>query len=70
MIVRILLWSLAEAAVSLEDVRDGLDEEPPEAPGQRFGAWMSDESSERFGEVSVWDSLEDSELAGPDSCAS
>jgi len=26
---------------------------------------MSDDSSERFGEVSVWDSLEDSELAGP-----
>lgn len=65
MIVRIVLWNLADTQVSLEDVRDALDQAPEDAPGRRFAAWMSDESSERFGEVSVWDSLEDSELAGP-----
>lgn len=65
MIVRLVLWSLADSDSSLDDLREALDEEPPDAPGRRFAAWISDESSERFGEVSVWDSPEDSELSGP-----
>jgi hypothetical protein len=69
MIVRLVLWNLAESSTSLDDLRDALDDEPLEQPGRRFAAWVSDESSERFGEISVWDSPEDSELAGPPAAA-
>ena len=60
-----MLWSLAEAPVSLDELRETLDEEPESAPGRRFAAWVSDAASERFGEISVWESVDDSELAGP-----
>ena len=65
LILRLVLWSLADSDVALGDLREALGGEAQDAPGRRFAAWISDESSERFGEVSVWDSPEDSELSGP-----
>ena len=66
MIARTLIWNLFDSKTTLEELRDALDEElADDPPGRRFAAWISDESSERFGEFSVWDSPEDSELAGP-----
>jgi hypothetical protein len=36
-----------------------------EAPGLRFKAWVSDEATERWGAVYVWESIEASELPLP-----
>ena len=65
MIARLVFWSLAETAADLDDLRDAVDEGGETPSGRRFVAFVSDESSERFGEFSIWDSVEDSELAGP-----
>ena len=65
MILRLVLWSLADSAATIDDLRAALREEietePP--PGRLFGAWVSDDASERFGSISLWGSLEDSEQA-------
>jgi hypothetical protein len=60
-----VLWSIGDSALDLDELRDALDEGADDAPGRRFAAWISDESSERFGEVSIWDSVEDSEASAP-----
>lgn len=66
MIVRLVLWSLADGDADRDELRAVLEaERAGEAEGRRFAAWISDESSERFGEISVWDSPGDSERSGP-----
>jgi hypothetical protein len=47
-IVRLLLWSLADSKTSLDELRTRL--EP-----QSNRTWISDETTERFGVVETWD---------------
>jgi hypothetical protein len=48
MIVRLLLWNLADSKTTLEELRSRLDTSPNRT-------WISDESTERFGVVETWD---------------
>ena len=63
MIARIVLWSLAEAETTFDELRDALDEQPGEVPGRVFEAWVSDEASERWGTLSVYSSREAADRA-------
>ncbi len=56
MVVRLVLWNLADSLTTVAELRDQLRDESPPAPGLLFEAWGSDETTERFGGFSVWDS--------------
>ena len=49
MIVRLLLWNLADSKTTIEELRARLDPEPNRT-------WISDENTERFGVIETWDS--------------
>jgi putative monooxygenase ydhR len=61
-LVRIVLWNLADSKTTIEELRRYLRDESveqfAEVPGLRFKAWISDESTERWGAVYVWESAE------------
>ncbi len=59
MIVRLVLWNLADSKTTLDELRQHLDAAPEQAPGLRFRAWISDEATERFGAVELWESAEE-----------
>ena len=59
MIVRLLLWSLADSKTTLAELRHHLDAASEEASGLRFRAWISDEATERFGAIELWESAEE-----------
>jgi hypothetical protein len=65
MIVRLVLWSLADSKTTLAELRQHLDAASEEAPGLRFRAWISDETTERFGAVELWESAEAAEQDVP-----
>ena len=69
MIVRIVLWSLADSDVTIAELRDYLRDESvdqfAEVEGLLFKAWISDEASERWGAIYVWASTEASEQVLP-----
>ena len=69
MLVRIVLWSLADSKTTIEELRRYLRDESVEAfagvPGLRFKAWVSDEATERWGAVYVWESREAAEQELP-----
>ena len=53
MIVRLLLWNLADSKTSLDELRAHLPAvEPP-------GAWVSNEAGERFGLIAYGEELPD-----------
>jgi hypothetical protein len=58
-IVRLVLWSLAESQTTIEELRRYLQDESVDAfeevEGLRFKAWISDEATERWGAVYVWE---------------
>jgi hypothetical protein len=60
MVVRFVLWSLADTATSVEELRSYLRDEAVEAfehvPGLLFTAWISDEGGERWGAVYLFES--------------
>lgn len=62
MIVRLVLWSLADSKTTVGELRRYLRDEAVDAfadvPGLRFKAWVSDETTERWGAVYVWESRE------------
>jgi hypothetical protein len=47
-IVRLLLWNLADSKTTLEELRPRLESTPNRT-------WISDEATERFGAVETWD---------------
>jgi len=47
-IVRLLLWNLADSKTSLEELRPRLE------PGANR-TWISDEATERFGVIETWE---------------
>jgi Putative mono-oxygenase ydhR len=68
-LVRFVLWSLADSLTSVAELRDYVrDEAVPafeEVPGLLFKAWISDEVTERWGAVYVWASAEAAEQELP-----
>lgn len=60
MLVRFVLWNLADSRTTIGELRRYLRDESvdqfAEVPGLRFKAWISDETTERWGAVYVWES--------------
>ena len=60
MLVRIVLWNLADSKTTVGELRRYLRDESVDAfatvPGLRLKAWISDEATERWGAVYVWES--------------
>ena len=69
MLLRLVLWNLADSKTTIEELRRYLRDEWVDAfedvPGLRFKAWISDEVSERWGAVYLWESREDAEQKLP-----
>jgi len=68
-LLRLVLWSLADSRTTIEELRRYLRDESVDAfedvPGLRFKAWISDEASERWGAIYLWESPEDAEQELP-----
>jgi Putative mono-oxygenase ydhR len=68
-ILRFVLWSLADSKTTIEELRDYLRDESvdrfADVPGLRFKAWISDEATERWGAVYLWESREAAEQELP-----
>ena len=62
MLLRIVLWNLADTDVTVEELREYVRDEAVDAfadvPGLRFKAWISDEAGERWGALYLWESAE------------
>ncbi len=62
MLVRFVLWNLADSKTTIEELRRYLRDESvdqfAEVEGLRFKAWVSDAATERWGAVYVWESAE------------
>jgi hypothetical protein len=69
LIVRFVLWSLADSLTTIGELRRYLRDESveqfEEVPGLLFKAWFSDETTERWGAVYVWESPEMAEQPLP-----
>jgi hypothetical protein len=69
LIVRFVLWSLADSLTTIGELRRYLRDESVEqfedVPGLLFKAWISDETTERWGAVYVWESAEAAEAPLP-----
>jgi putative monooxygenase ydhR len=69
MVLRLVLWSLADSKTNVGELRRYLRDEAVDAfadvPGLRFKAWISDEGSERWGAVYLWESAEAAEQQLP-----
>jgi len=61
-LVRIVLWNLADSKTTIGELRRYLRDESvdlfEDVPGLRFKVWISDEVTERWGAVYVWESAE------------
>jgi hypothetical protein len=59
-LVRLVLWNLADSLTNIGELRRYLrDESVPEfekIPGLLFKAWISDEATERWGAIYLWES--------------
>ncbi len=59
MIVRLVLWNLADSKTTIDELRRYLRDESvdsfEEVEGLRFKAWISDDATERWGAVYVWE---------------
>jgi hypothetical protein len=68
-IVRLVLWSLADSKTTIEELRRYLRDESVEAfadvPGLRFKAWISDATTERWGAIYFFESREASQQQLP-----
>lgn len=70
MVVRIVLWNLADSNTTIEELRRFLRDESVDAfadvEGLRFKAWISDASGDRWGSFYLFESREtaDQQLPG------
>jgi hypothetical protein len=68
-IVRLVLWSLADSLTNVGELRRYLRDESVDqferVDGLLFKAWVSDETTERWGAVYVWESYEASQQELP-----
>jgi Putative mono-oxygenase ydhR len=64
-LVRLVLWNLADSKTTIQELRRYLRDESvdlfAEAPGLRFKTWVSDETTDRWGAVYLWESRAASE---------
>ena len=69
MVVRIVLWSLADSKTTIEELRRYLRDESVDAfaevDGLRFKAWISDPAGERWGAFYLFESVEAAEQPLP-----
>jgi hypothetical protein len=69
MVVRLVLWNLADSLTNVGELRRYLQDEAVPAfervPGLLFKCWFSDETTERWGALYVWESQEASEQELP-----
>ena len=69
MLVRLVLWNLADSKTTIAELRRYLVDEAVDAfeevPGLRFKAWISDEATERWGAVYVFESADAAEQELP-----
>ncbi len=69
MLLRLVLWSLADSKTTIGELRRYLRDESVDAfedvPGLRFKAWISDEATERWGAIYLWESREAAEQEVP-----
>ena len=69
MLVRLVLWNLADSKTTIGELRRYLRDESVDAfedvRGLRFKAWISDETTDRWGAVYVWESREAAEQELP-----
>jgi len=69
MVVRLVLWSLADSQTNVGELRRYLRDESVDGftnvPGLLFKAWISDESTDRWGAIYVWESRAASEQEVP-----
>jgi hypothetical protein len=69
MVLRLVLWNLADSKTNVAELRRYLRDEAVDAfaevPGLRFKAWISDEATERWGAVYLWESAEAAEQQLP-----
>jgi hypothetical protein len=61
-ILRLVIWSLTDSKTTIDELRRYLRDESvdrfEEVPGLRFKAWISDEATERWGGIYLWESAE------------
>jgi hypothetical protein len=61
-LLRLVLWNLADSKTTIDELRRYLRDESvdqfEEVPGLRFKAWISDEVTERWGAVYLWETAE------------
>jgi hypothetical protein len=66
-LVRLVLWNLADSKTTIGELRRYLRDESvdsyAEAEGLRLKLWLSDEVTDRWGAVYLWESREASEQA-------
>jgi Putative mono-oxygenase ydhR len=69
MVLRVVLWNLADSKTNVGELRRYLRHESVDefagVPGLRFKAWVSDEATERWGAVYLWESAEAAEQTLP-----
>ena len=69
MLVRLVLWNLADSKTTIAELRRYLVDEAVDAfeevPGLRLKAWISDEVTERWGAVYLFESAEAAEQELP-----
>jgi hypothetical protein len=68
-LLRFVLWNLADSKTTIGELRRYLRDESVEVfaqvPGLRFKAWISDEATERWGAVYLWETREAAEQTVP-----
>jgi hypothetical protein len=61
-LLRLVLWNLADSKTTIAELRRYLRDESVDAfedvAGLRFKAWISDEVTERWGAIYLWESRE------------
>jgi Putative mono-oxygenase ydhR len=68
-LVRLVLWNLADSKTTIQELRRYLRDESvdvfAEAPGLRLKVWISDEVTDRWGAFYLWESRAASEAPFP-----
>jgi hypothetical protein len=69
MLLQLVLWSLGDADAGVDELRAHLRATAADRDGTRpgllFSAWISDEASERWGYVQLWESRDAAEESLP-----
>jgi hypothetical protein len=69
LVIRLVLWNLADSKTNVGELRRYLRDESvrdhEDVPGLRLKVWISDETTERWGAIYLWESSEAAEQAVP-----